>query len=113
MRLKVRSLFGMNDVRDAKSRNELIDEHTGYRDCLMVLQCVRLNVFGEMIDDCQNVWVSTLRSRKRANDVHGKTFKWRSREDRSKYSAVARVSFVPIASRAFFTPFLNVLTIFR
>ena len=107
MRLEVRSLIGMNDVWDAETRNILIDEHAGYRDRLLVLQCVRLNVFSKVIDDCQNVSVSTLRAGKRANDVHGHAFKWRSRVDRSKCSAVARVSFVPVASRAFLTPVLD------
>ena len=100
----------MSDVREAETRNKLVDEYAGYGDCLLVLQCVRLNVLGEVIDDCQNVSVSTLRARKRTNDVHGHAFKWRSRVDRSKCSAVARVSFVPIASRAFLTPVLDVFT---
>ena len=68
MRFKVCSLIGMNDVRYAKTGNELVDEYESYCDCLLVLQCVRLNVFGKVIDDGQNISVSTLRARKRANE---------------------------------------------
>ena len=100
----------MNDVWDPETQNKLVNEHAGYSDCLLVLQRVHFNVFGEVIDDCQNVLVSTLRARKRPNDVYGHAFKWRFRVDRSKCSAVARVSFVPIASRAFLTPVLDVFT---
>ena len=110
MRLKVCSLIGMADVRDAKTRNTLVDQHAGYRDRLLVLQCVRVNVFSKVIDDCQYVSVSTLRARKRANNVHGHEFKWRSRVDRSNFSAVARFRLLPISSRAFFTPVLDVFT---
>ena len=110
MRLEVRSLDGMNDVRNSETPNKLVDEHASYRDCLLVLQCVRLDVFGKVIDDCQNVSVSTLRARKRSNNVHCHAIKWRSRVNRNMCSAVARVSFVPIASRAFLTPVLDVFT---
>ena len=110
LRLKICTLIGMNDVRDTETRNKLVDKHAGYRDSLLILQCGRLNVFSKIIDDCQNVSVSTLHARKRANDVHVHAFKWRFRAYRSKCFAVARVSFVPIASRAFLTPVINVFT---
>ena len=71
MRLEVCSLIGMNDVWDAETRNKLVDEYAGYRDSHLVLQCVPLNVFSKLIDDCQNISVSKLRARKRANNVHG------------------------------------------
>ena len=65
---------------------------------------------GKVIDDCQNVSVSTLRAWKRAKIVHCHAFKWRSRVDRSKCSAVPRVSIVPITSITFITPVLYVFT---
>ena len=110
MRLEVRSLIGMNDVWDALMQKKLVEESAGYGDCLLVLQCVRLKVFCEVIDKCQNVSVSTLLARKRTNNVHNHAFKWRFSVDRSKCSAYERVSCVPIASRECLTPVLDVFT---
>ena len=110
MRLEVRFLIGMNDERDAETRNKLVDDYAGYGDCLLVLQCVRLTVFFEVIDNCQNVLVCTLRAQERTNKVYGHAFKWRSSLDRSKSFMVARVSFMPIASKAFLTPVLEGFT---
>ena len=100
----------MNNVRDAETQNELVHKHASYRHCLSVLQCVHLNVFGEVIDDCHNVSITTLRGRNRFNNFNGYVFKWHSRVNRSKCFATAKVSFVPIASRAFLSPVLNVIT---
>ena len=110
MGLIVGSLIGMKDVGDTTTRFELVDNHAGYRDCLLVLQCLRLKVFCKVIDDGIIVSVPTLRAPKRSNNVHGYAFKWCSRVDRSKNSAVAKLSFVPIANRALFTTDLDVFT---
>ena len=75
MRLEVCFLIGMNDVGDAKMRNELVDRHANYLGCLFVLQYVRLNGFNKVIDDGQNVSVPALLARKRGNDVHSYAFK--------------------------------------
>ena len=71
MRLEVCCVIGMNDVGDSKTRYELVDKHASYRDCLLALKCVRLDVFGKVIGDRQTVSVHTLHARMRSNDVHG------------------------------------------
>ena len=109
MRLDVCYLLGMNDVWYAETRNKLV-ELAGNNQCLFVLQCVRLDLFCEVIDDWKNVSVFTLSAWKQANSVHGHALKWRSRVDRSKFSAVAKVSFVMIASKSFLSLVLDVFT---
>ena len=51
MRFDVCTLIDINHVRDDKTQNKLVDKHANYRDCILILQCKRLNVFGEVIDD--------------------------------------------------------------
>ena len=110
MRLEVCSMASMDYVRDSKTRNEFVDKHAGYRCCLLVRQRVSLHVLRKVIDHCQDITVSTQRTGERAEDVHSDTREWCPRINRSKGSAVARVSLVAIAGRAFLSPVLNVFT---
>ena len=58
-----------------KHENKLVNKHAGYSDCVLVLKFVRFNVCNKVIDDYQNLSVSTLHARKWSNNVHGHAFK--------------------------------------
>ena len=66
----ISAVISVNNEQVTKTRNKLLNNHVGYRDCLLLLLWVRFNVFYKVIYNCQNVFDALLSARKRAHNVH-------------------------------------------
>ena len=60
MRLEVRALIRMNYIRDTKARDELVKKNARNIHCLLIQQCVCLDVLGKVVNHSEYVPVTTL-----------------------------------------------------
>ena len=108
MRLEVGALVSVDDLRDTKARDELIEKNASNSNRLLVRQCISFYVLGKVVNDSQDVPVTTLRAGQRAYNVHRDSLKWCSSVYRSEGTKVARVSLMPIACWTVLATVLNV-----
>ena len=67
MRLEAGALFSVDDVRDTKALDELIEKHASNRNHLLIRKCIIFYVLGKVVNDSQNVPVTTLSAGQRAS----------------------------------------------
>ena len=76
MRVKFGALVSVNDVRDTKARDELIEKDARDRNRLLIQHCISFYVFCKVVNDSHDVPINTLRAGQRAYNVHCDSVKW-------------------------------------
>ena len=87
----------MSDVRDTKEQNELIAINASDRNRHFIRQCISFYVLSKVVDDSQDIPVTTLRAGQRAYNVDCDLLKWYSSVKRCEGATIARVSLMLIA----------------
>ena len=98
----------VDNVRNTKVRNKLVEENMRDCNCLLIRHCISFYVLGKVVNDSQNVPVTTLRAGQWVYNIYRDSLIRCSSVDRSEGTTDARVSLMPIACRTVFAPVLNV-----